>query len=74
MTTDKAALLAELAKGNPVDLDKIAEVERQLAELQRAGIVPRTGIQVNSPLGNPVLLQRRRVLANAVEPQSSKLR
>ena len=72
MNMDKAAVLAELAKGNQVDLEKIAKVERQLAELQRAGIAPQSGCKVTSPLGNPVSFEPRRVLANAAAARSPR--
>ena len=64
MAGDKETWLTDLARGNPVDLNKIAEVERQVAELERAGIVARTGFRVDLPLGKPALAQRPRVLAN----------
>lgn len=71
MIPDKATFLAELAKGNPVDLNKIVEVQRQMSELERAGIVTRTGFHLNSPLGNPTVFQPRRILANAIPTKSS---
>jgi hypothetical protein len=65
MPQDKATLLRELATGNPVDLEKVIEVERQLGQLKDAGVARRTGYAVTQPLGHPSVPQRRQLLANA---------
>ena len=69
MNEDKAALLRQLARVNPVELEKVLEVERQIAQLEQAGVARRTGFSVTPPLAHPTLPQRRQVLANADSQQ-----
>jgi len=59
--------LLKLAKGNPVDLDKVAQVEKQLSELEAAGVLRRRPLIEVPMLSNPAAALRASAFANQVE-------
>lgn len=53
-----------LAKGNPIDWEKLATLQRQLNLLEQAGIGTRREYSIERPLGRVVQLGSPRTLAN----------
>ncbi len=72
MRDEKTALIESLAKGNPVELEKVRIVQRQLAELERAGLAPHGQCLVERPLGRIAQPASNRTLANAAPARSSR--
>jgi hypothetical protein len=79
-TEEKLILLNRLAQGNPVDLEQLAAVLRQLAELQRAGAIRQESEAVTSPLAKAIAAgaagRRKITIANAADmarPYSEKI-
>lgn len=70
MSDEKTALIERLAKGNAVELEKVRTVQQQLAELERAGLVPHGECLVERPLGRIAQPVSNRTLANAAPARS----
>jgi hypothetical protein len=47
------SLVLRLSKDNRIDFEKLARVERQMAELEKAGAASRSVRAVTTPLGKP---------------------
>lgn len=65
MTKDKATQLEEISKTNPVDLRQLEDLQRQLAELARAGLIQDPGYSIPRPLAKPVYPHPTHPFANA---------
>lgn len=65
MTKDKATLLEQISKTNQVDLRQLEGLQRQLAELARAGLVQDSGCSIPRPLARPAYPHPTRPFANA---------
>lgn len=63
MSDKKQRFLEKLAKGNPVDLEKVRSVDDQLTELAKAGVLQRPADIVIRPLGRHVHASRTQLLA-----------
>lgn len=59
MTNDKATLLDQIRKNNAVDLRQLEELQRQLAELARAGIIEDSGYSIRRSNLGPAASSRR---------------
>jgi len=66
----KNDLVEKLAKGNSVDLVKIALVESQLSELEKAGVVRKHEYSLDRPLGRLVQAAPHGTFANVGRPSS----
>lgn len=64
MATTQQELLEELSKGNPVDLEQLAVLQRLLRELEAVGVIQRTGYALDRPLGRATVTRRQHTLAN----------
>jgi hypothetical protein len=64
MTIESNELVTCLSQGNSVDLEKLAFVEQQFQQLERAGIVSRTGYAIERPLGRLTQTGSMQTLAN----------
>lgn len=72
MSDDNTAAMERLAKENTVELEKVRTVQRQIAELEQAGLVPHGECRVERPLGRIVQPVSKRTLANAASVRSSR--
>jgi len=62
---DKATFLEEISKTNRVDLRQLEDLQRQLAELARAGLIQDPGRSAPRPLTGPAIPRRVQPFANA---------